>query len=48
MAGPDLRRSPTAPAFAAKVTLPPGLTGEFAWRGLTRKLAPGEQSFRLQ
>ncbi|HEY7924914.1 MAG TPA: alpha-L-rhamnosidase C-terminal domain-containing protein, partial [Vicinamibacteria bacterium] len=34
--------------LAAKVTLPPGLTGEFAWRGLTRKLAPGEQSFRLQ
>jgi alpha-L-rhamnosidase len=34
-------------ALAAKVTLPPGLTGEFAWRGLTRALQPGEQSFRL-
>jgi hypothetical protein len=35
-------------ALSAKVTLPAGLTGEFAWRGLTRKLVPGEQSFQLQ
>jgi hypothetical protein len=35
-------------ALEAKVTLPPGLTGEFAWRGLTRTLQPGEQSFRVE
>jgi hypothetical protein len=35
-------------ALEAKVTLPPGLTGEFAWRGLTRALQPGEQSFRVE
>jgi hypothetical protein len=35
-------------ALVAKVTLPPGLTGEFAWRGLTRALEPGEQSFRVE
>ncbi len=34
-------------ALAAKVTLPSGLTGEFAWRGTTRALQPGEQSFRI-
>lgn len=35
-------------ALDARVTLPAGLTGSFAWRGLTRALAPGEQSFRLE
>ena len=35
-------------ALSATVTLPPGLTGAFAWHGLERKLVPGEQSFRLQ
>ncbi len=35
-------------ALEAKVTLPPGLTGEFAWRGLVRALRPGEQSFRVE
>jgi alpha-L-rhamnosidase len=34
--------------LSATVTLPAGLTGQFTWHGLTRKLAPGEQSFRLQ
>jgi hypothetical protein len=34
-------------ALTAKVTLPPGLAGEFAWRGTTRALQPGEQSFRI-
>ncbi len=29
------------PALEATVTLPPGLTGEFAWRGVTRALRPG-------
>ena len=35
-------------ALEARVSLPPGLTGEFAWRGLTRALQPGEQSFRVE
>jgi hypothetical protein len=35
-------------ALEAKVTLPPGLTGEFAWRGLTRTLQPGAQTFRVE
>jgi hypothetical protein len=35
-------------ALDAKVTLPAGLRGEFVWRGLTRTLQPGEQSFRLE
>ena len=35
-------------ALEVKVTLPPGLSGEFAWRGLTRSLRPGEQSFRVE
>ena len=34
-------------ALTAKVTLPPGLAGELAWRGTTHALQPGEQSFRL-
>ena len=34
--------------LSAKITLPAGLTGAFAWHGLERKLVPGEQSFRLQ
>jgi hypothetical protein len=36
------------PALEAKVTLPPGLNGEFAWRGHVRALHPGDQSFRLE
>ena len=36
------------PALEAKVTLPAGLTGTFAWRGVTRALQPGEQSFRVE
>ena len=32
----------------ATVTLPPGIPGEFAWRGQTRTLQPGRQSFRVQ
>jgi len=35
-------------ALEARVTLPPGLTGTFAWRGVTRALDAGEQSFRIQ
>ncbi len=35
-------------ALAATVELPAGLTGDFAWRGFRRKLAPGEQSFRVE
>jgi hypothetical protein len=35
-------------ALEAKVTLPPGLTGAFAWRGRSRVLQPGEQSFRVE
>jgi hypothetical protein len=36
------------PIANAKVSLPPGLTGEFGWRGLRRRLVPGEQSFRVE
>jgi alpha-L-rhamnosidase len=36
------------PALEATVTLPPGLTGTFAWRGVTRVLQPGPQSFRIE
>jgi alpha-L-rhamnosidase len=32
----------------ARVTLPPGLPGEFVWHGLARTLEPGEQSFRVE
>jgi alpha-L-rhamnosidase len=35
-------------ALVAKVALPAGLTGSFVWRGLERKLSPGEQSFRME
>jgi alpha-L-rhamnosidase len=35
-------------ALQARITLPPGLTGEFVWRDLTRSLHPGEQSFRME
>jgi alpha-L-rhamnosidase len=35
-------------ALEVRVTLPPGLAGEFSWRGLTRALQPGEQSFRVE
>jgi alpha-L-rhamnosidase len=35
-------------ALVATVELPPGLRGEFAWRGVTRALGPGEQSFRVE
>jgi hypothetical protein len=35
-------------ALEAKITLPPDLTGELAWRGHVRPLRPGEQSFRLE
>jgi alpha-L-rhamnosidase len=35
-------------ALEARITLPPGLTGEFVWRDLTRSLRPGEQSFRME
>jgi alpha-L-rhamnosidase len=35
-------------ALEAKITLPPGLTGEFAWRGSVRPLKPGEQAFRAE
>jgi alpha-L-rhamnosidase len=36
------------PALEARITLPPGLPGEFAWRGVTRTLRAGEQSFRME
>ena len=29
------------------VTLPPGLSGTFEWRGKTRPLAPGRQEVEL-
>ena len=35
-------------SLEARLTLPPGLPGEFVWRGLARTLRPGEQSFRIQ
>jgi alpha-L-rhamnosidase len=35
-------------ALDVKATLPPGLTGTFAWRGVTRALQSGEQSFRVE
>ncbi|HXK12586.1 MAG TPA: alpha-L-rhamnosidase C-terminal domain-containing protein [Vicinamibacteria bacterium] len=35
-------------ALEARVTLPAGLTGTFAWRGVTRALNPGAQSFRVE
>lgn len=31
-----------------KVTLPPGVTGDFAWLGTQRALAPGENKLRVQ
>ena len=34
--------------LAATVTLPAGLSGEFAWRGFKRQLVAGEQSFRVE
>jgi hypothetical protein len=39
---------PDGRALEARITLPPGLSGEFAWRGLVRTLRPGEQSFRVE
>jgi alpha-L-rhamnosidase len=36
------------PALEATVSLPPGLSGEFAWRGSVRALGPGRQVFRLE
>lgn len=35
-------------SLVAELELPPGLAGEFAWRGLTRALRPGRQSFRVE
>jgi len=35
-------------ALEARVALPPGLRGEFAWGALTRALRAGEQSFRME
>ena len=35
-------------ALEARIALPPGLRGEFAWKGVTRALSPGEQSFRVE
>jgi len=38
----------TGNALQATVTLPPGLTGEIAWRGRKRALQPGPQAVRLE
>jgi hypothetical protein len=38
----------TGSALEARVTLPPDLRGTFVWRGLSRALQPGEQSFRVE
>jgi hypothetical protein len=38
----------TGSALEARVTLPPGLSGTFVWRGLSRALQPGEQAFGMQ
>lgn len=35
-------------ALEVTVTLPPGLAGEFVWRGTTRPLRPGQQSLRVE
>ncbi|MCG6926056.1 MAG: alpha-L-rhamnosidase [Acidobacteria bacterium] len=35
-------------ALETRIVLPPGLPGEFAWRGVTRALQAGEQSFRME
>ncbi|MCP3858983.1 MAG: alpha-rhamnosidase, partial [Phycisphaeraceae bacterium] len=35
-------------ALEARISLPPGLFGDFAWRGVTRTLQAGEQSFRME
>ncbi|HUL76927.1 MAG TPA: alpha-L-rhamnosidase C-terminal domain-containing protein [Vicinamibacteria bacterium] len=35
-------------ALEARISLPPGLTGEFAWRGSVRALQPGDQAFRVE
>jgi hypothetical protein len=36
------------PALEATVTLPPGLSGTFAWRGTSRPLSAGEQTLRIE
>jgi hypothetical protein len=35
-------------ALEARISLPPGLRGDFAWRGVTRTLSAGEQAFRME
>ena len=37
----------TANGLQAKISLPPGITGAFVWRGKTTPLRPGEQSLLL-
>ncbi len=41
----EVRIEPQTGRYGVSVTLPPGIAGEFAWRGTRRDLAPGVNSF---
>ena len=43
----EVRLEPQGAAMAANITLPPGVPGEFVWRGARRELAPGVNRFLL-
>jgi hypothetical protein len=43
----EVRLEPQGAGMAATITLPPGVPGEFEWRGARRELAPGVNRFSL-
>jgi hypothetical protein len=43
----EVRLEPQGAGMAAAITLPPGVPGEFVWRGARRELAPGVNRFSL-
>jgi hypothetical protein len=43
----EVKMEPKGARWAVRVSLPPGVPGEFAWRGVRRDLAPGENRFEI-
>ncbi len=43
----DVSIEPQASGYAVRVNLPPGVAGEFAWRGARRDLLAGENAFTV-
>ena len=45
--GIEVKLEPEGTGYSVSVSLPPGVPGEFEWRGARRSLAPGVNRFRV-